>query len=634
MNKSLNPNVDAYIQFMKSHYTNKKINPDTVITHTLMGPIAPGMQGKGSFSIEGLDYETFMKLYKKIIHHNLLDLHIVERPKRVGPLVIDIDFKTARKHKERQYLDKHITYIIEKFNRLFKKYFDLDRASLKAYVFEKPTPTHEPDKDQYKDGFHIIYSELPIDVPKRYFLFNIVKQEVIEEDGFEDIPFVNTYDEIFDVSVINSNGILMYGSRKEGREPYCLTKIYKSNMKPDYLDNYDDDELISILSIRRFSDEDDIPLKQKYLESPPLLRRIEECYNKSVSKSQRKQLAQQTSSTNHNHNQNNDDDDTNTHDNTNDDAHNDAQKRPPSIYRPDPKEDPKSDLTLIKSLVSIFSVERATKYDDWTKVCWALNSIHPTKLKQTFLDFSRKSKTNYDKAKCEELWEQAYVGTYSVGTLHWWARQDSPKEYTQIIRERVKDLVNKAESGTHDDIANVIKEMYGHLYKCVSNTKNVWYEFQEPRWVQIDAAYTLQNRISDEVVKEFFHLHSHYLNEAAQSKDGLNHDDAIAKGKKITKIYEKLKTTTFIEQVVKACARKLYDNKFEEKLDSHPHLIGCDNGIIDLNTGTFRQGIPDDYVSMSVGFNYDPNCNINDPHTVKTIHKYFETVQPDPKLRV
>ena len=47
-----------------------------------------------------------------------------------------------------------------------------------------------------------------------------------------------------------------------------------------------------------------------------------------------------------------------------------------------------------------------------------------------------------------------------------------------------------------------------------------------------------------------------------------------------------------------------YDNTYEDKLDTNPKLIGFNNGIYDLELMKFRPGKFDDYVSLTVGYDY------------------------------
>ena len=49
---------------------------------------------------------------------------------------------------------------------------------------------------------------------------------------------------------------------------------------------------------------------------------------------------------------------------------------------------------------------------------------------------------------------------------------------------------------------------------------------------------------------------------------------------------------------------KLYDSTLEEKLDMDPNLLGCNNGIIDLRTGTLVVDDPSLFVSKQAPVEY------------------------------
>ena len=92
-----NSDILKYIEFMKAHIIQKHSN--VIPTHTLLGPLAKGYADfRGSYNIDGVDYDKFLILYKNVI--NKIPLHVVERQKEIGPLVIDIDFNTEKNSKK------------------------------------------------------------------------------------------------------------------------------------------------------------------------------------------------------------------------------------------------------------------------------------------------------------------------------------------------------------------------------------------------------------------------------------------------------------------------------------------------------------------------------------------------------
>jgi len=49
--------------------------------------------------------------------------------------------------------------------------------------------------------------------------------------------------------------------------------------------------------------------------------------------------------------------------------------------------------------------------------------------------------------------------------------------------------------------------------------------------------------------------------------------------------------------------------KGQIELDSNPYLIGCENGVIDLKTGRLRDGQPEDWMSKSIRYKYEPSTD-------------------------
>lgn len=59
--------------------------------------------------------------------------------------------------------------------------------------------------------------------------------------------------------------------------------------------------------------------------------------------------------------------------------------------------------------------------------------------------------------------------------------------------------------------------------------------------------------------------------------------------------------------------------------DENPWLLGCENGLVDLRTGEFRKGRPEDRVTMRVRVAFDPQATC--PRWLETIDSVFATPQ-------
>jgi len=529
-----------------------------------------------------------------------------------GPLIIDIDYKTDCN--KRYYTEKHIKYIIEQLFTNFKKYLNIENCNLVAYITEKPTPTYESKKNVYKDGFHI-FIDIPLCVEKRKFFFDLIKND----DIFDDIPYNKNYTtKIFDDSVLISNGMIMYGSHKYDKDTketlpsYKLTHVYNHNMDKITISEYDNKDLVSLFSLRTYTDAEDITFRNNYKDLEQHL--LENKQKVLKLKKQKVEL--------------------NVQDEQDDSDDLDEQDNIQNIKKVNKVNNIPDSLLEIRELIEILSDNRAADFHSWIRVCWCLNNISQDTnqdLKQEFINFSKKAK-NYNYEGCIKEWENACdkKGLLTVASLKYWANQDNPEKYKYIRFHRLEKLIEELDQATHDDIANFIKEMYKDKFVCVNYKKSIWYEFQKHRWVVVEDGHTLLEKIASDVTKELMNIYQYFGNET-NNKKNIYRDDNIKKLQKLCCLISKLKDHNFGKTLVDACKKKFFDSKFEESLNENKMLLGFNNGIYDLETQCFRDGVPDDRITFSVGYNYI-NFDENNKFMDK-IMDFFHKIQPLEEMR-
>ncbi|ARF09495.1 D5-like helicase-primase [Indivirus ILV1] len=606
--------------FLKEH----KVEGDGVYhTHTAFG--SPW----GKFNIPDDKTERFFELYRNALQTNV-ELHITERPKKVGPLLIDIDFNFNKEYEDRIYKEDDIKYVIGTVNSILREYYKWDSKNLLAFVFEKDKPSikinKSSDEKEYKDGFHIVYPFLPISENMRYLVLHESKMKIDNGKGFRHIPFTNSIDDVFDMSIIRSNGWMMYGSRKNGGPWYMLKHIYDCTFNEKDITKYKHRELVTLLSNRKFNDDEEVEFKDSNDQSIMEKKVNDILSHYGVLKNEKKK-------------KNNDDENNNLYsqdDETEEYIDDDIKSIKSEILnrrkeqtKLQTKKTKSKEIKLAKKICKILSDKRATNYHDWIKVGWALHNVSENLL-PTYKEFSKKAGKKYDEKSCEDVWSKAQDKGLTIASLRHWAKQDNPEMYDELLTNSVNELMVEAESGTEYDVAKVVFELYKDQYKCTSIGNNIWYEFQESRWIEVEGGYTLSTKISEELTKEFAMLNSLYLKQMSTNK-GQDTDGQLKRANNVMKIMNNLKKSGFKDRVIRECRNMFYDPKFEEKLDSNRDLIGFDNGVYDLISGTFRPGCPDDLVSLTVGYDY-VEYNV-DHEYIKGIVEFFSKVQREEDMR-
>jgi P4 family phage/plasmid primase-like protien len=304
-----------------------------------------------------------------------------------------------------------------------------------------------------------------------------------------------------------------------------------------------------------------------------------------------------------------------------------------------------NDIRLAELLVlEVFKPERARDYETWRNVGWALHNIDDGQdMLNVFHNFSKRAgNKKYDAAGCNKLWKEARNEGYSIASLRKWAREDNEKEYFKILSQIYEEILKKTSSGTHYDVAEFVSTLYKGQYVCVNRKKDLWYEFKNNRWHYVEGGGSLYNNLSEQIPKylnELVRINKYQLLKSQEQQNEKEDKDIDFKTnmlKSQMKLMNDLKQVSFKRNIMVECSYKLYDQKFAEKLDANPYLLGFENGVYCLkpnNKGVplgFREGVPEDYVSLSTGYDY---IDEPDDEYIKNIENFFKSSLPNENVR-
>jgi P4 family phage/plasmid primase-like protien len=206
------------------------------------------------------------------------------------------------------------------------------------------------------------------------------------------------------------------------------------------------------------------------------------------------------------------------------------------------------------------------------------------------------------------------------------------------LNENITNIkkIEQISNGSSDyDLAKLIAEKYGENYVCACIKNNIWFEFKEHRWVQLQCASSLYLLIPEQF-RTFIRGEVDKVNKLREELTS----DEMDKGKKLSGICQRLceiaarlGRTNDQKNIMTQLKNILFQPKFFEKLDP-PYLLCCKNGVIDFRTKTFRDGKKDDYCSKSTGIDYITTDEAINPKNHEDMCVFLEQLFPFKEQRI
>jgi len=588
------------------------------ITHTsLFSP-----KGKYNFGREG--YTKFLTDYCELLHLNKGDIPngITEIPQSEIPIIVDIDLSVPEEEMgERTHLydEDSVLNIIEKYHEILKLVIEseLKPEHLICCLLEKEPYVKEYSnkKRVVKNGFHLHFPNL---IVRKCDYENIIYPKVLKRISemrlFDDLKVDDevNYSQIMDNACFK-NPWLIYGARKSPEmQPYKLTKIYDYELKQVHCN------ILKCCDVKT-SNGTRIVFKNNIEYYYPFIFSIHTTYNEREVLRVKEDRVFTSSS-------------------------NVKSKKVNLVDIERTDEQIQEDIDVATQLLPMIGIWRAEEYGEWMQMGWALYNISDGRNEglDLWIEFSRQS-DKFEDGSCEQRWEKMEKKYISIGSLCFYASQDSPTEYDNWKDERLMKL--SFELGmyqSHNDVARILKEMYGNKFVCASLKYKTWYEYRDNRWKQVEEGSSLRSKITTDVCNVVKKYHKRLIKKILEKQDNVDVDDNSELNKEnkdkmkmaekmVTKIIGNLKTAPFKNNVMREAMELFYDDKFLKRLNTNNYLIGFKNGVYDLEKNILRKGCPDDYISLRMDINYVKMAS--DDKRLKDIDDFFIRVFPDNSVR-
>jgi P4 family phage/plasmid primase-like protien len=188
---------------------------------------------------------------------------------------------------------------------------------------------------------------------------------------------------------------------------------------------------------------------------------------------------------------------------------------------------------------------------------------------------------------------------------------------------KLNELVYNSLNGKSSQFAEIIYYFYENDY--IYGEDGNWYVYKNHKWKNLgksndDMRYILQPKL-----KKIYSELWVYCKENNYDKQKIKSVRTIMNSFGDTN----LKNNIMTELMNIYTVNKNPDRDFTQKLNTNNYLIGFNNGIYDLQKFEFRKGYNDDYISMSVGYDYQ------EQHTEKynDLIKFLADIQPHKEER-
>uniref|UniRef100_A0A6C0JE41 SF3 helicase domain-containing protein n=1 Tax=viral metagenome TaxID=1070528 RepID=A0A6C0JE41_9ZZZZ len=647
--------------FLSKHVHQKDLpttNPKPV-TNTRIGDPKQSIHG-GSYHIPDEEYGQFLDLYAKDVIVGKKKEYLTEMQRENdGPILVDIDFRYDYEIDEKQHSPDDIVELIGEYLGEIKNIFQLDDSTrFQIFVFEKPQVNRIDDKVKNKkitkDGIHMI-----IGLQADHVTQQILREKIIDKAAeiWKNLPLKNTFEDVFDKGIsTGKTPWQLYGSRKPSHDRYQLTRIFDVSYDPsDEQFMYPESPVSSfdiVKNIRKLS------VRNK--ENPSLFMTsnfIKEYENYKKDKNIGKSMAGGSLSM--------------TLSKTNLDIYNDDFLHPSNIAKIRSREELEravnnfldsiqiSDYNLREThqyaMILPASYYGDGSYEKWIRVGWALKNTD-ARLLITWIAFCARSPTFHFSEVSDrvEKWlgfETRKVNGLSKRSLLHWAKADAPKDYERVRHDTIDYFLEEtirtrgASTSKHDDrsgcgdtdIAKVLFELFKHQYVCVSIKGNVWYQYINNRWQEVDSGTTLRKAISEQLrdlynQKTFTAMNSMILNGEPNEHQTPEEDPTKRRSIRILNICTRLSDSNGKDKIMKEARELFYDGTFLQKMDTNPYFLCFKNGVIDFKEKVFRKGHPEDNISMCTNIDYIP-LNIKDHGKIMDeINDFMNKLFPEKEL--
>jgi len=254
-----------------------------------------------------------------------------------------------------------------------------------------------------------------------------------------------------------------------------------------------------------------------------------------------------------------------------------------------------------------------------------------------FDDFSKLCRSKYDSVENRKWWNTIKEGhdkPITFASLIYMVKRDNPEIYEEIF-SIVKQVMKKYQPNTDAlnkyDIYFIDEKDLSDPFltaKIISKTlkdtlvlsKEIWYMLTDNQlWKQQkEPSFYITNEL-----RRYIDISNEKCVLQISKLEGAEKEVYIEKSKEYLKAYKSISSSGFLNVLTKYLRTLLTVNDFADKLDANTGKLAFKNGIMDLETLQFREGIlSSDFITQTIPYDYtkaDPSKIISLKSNLKKI---------------
>lgn len=555
-------------------------------------------------------YDALMDWYSNNARDGVF-MSLAQRPQEYSQVRVDIDIKVEGDEPRRLYTEEQLMAIIEAFQETLRvQVAGCTPKDLTVFILEKePYIKQDGPKNFIKNGFHLHFPYMFLNRQEVHRNLYPRVGEYLDQTAVDFGGIVKKNpSELLDAHAGCFNHWLMYGSSKNSSTgTYRLSQIVSYEKVTVTLENF--------LSDYQLYDSNDSLIDTSTQPAEWWLPRIlsintDGRATKEITNSLLEVIDNVQNTT---------------------------------VYHEDPDDedvDPnvvEAELIDAEHLLTLLSPTRADEHTDWWKICQILKRISHGNPRgfELFCQFTQLSERRWNKHGyngCMDMWKNRKTYNFSMGTLKYLAKNDSPEGYRDFLQIKSLERLQATTTTTHNDFARILKDLAGD-YFVFSDQK--WWQYTGQRWKVIESGFPLKRMISNE-------LRDHYRESLAGVQSAANSVESSklqeAEWKEKRQYLNKLKDNGYKTAVMNEAKEVFWQDDFASRLDKNGKLFVFNNGVMDYNMtgddglqGVFRSLSPEDLTTKMANvpyIDYD-----DDSPEMRELMEYLHQVFPNEEVR-